>query len=115
LLTYNSKTSETKNEREERKKKIENQRNQLEEIVDNQTVNKTNTVGMHLPSRFGARFWQCGSPSVFSCTMAWRSFMSWISGGQCFASSWWVFLPSVAPASQQDFWYVVLTLSAYSL
>jgi hypothetical protein len=46
--------------------------------------------------------------------MAWRSFV--LAGGSgSFASSWWFFLPSVAPTSQQDFQFTEFTLSALSL
>jgi hypothetical protein len=36
-------------------------------------------------------------------------------GCQNFASSWWYFLPGMSPASQQDFCFTELTLSASSL
>jgi hypothetical protein len=50
------------------------------------------------------------------CNMAWRRFV-WAGGSGCqsFDSSWWFFLPSVAPASQQNFWFTELMLSASAL
>jgi hypothetical protein len=47
------------------------------------------------------------------CNVAWRSFV-WAGGSECqsFDSSWCFFLPSVAPASQQDFLFTELMVSA---
>jgi hypothetical protein len=36
-------------------------------------------------------------------------------GCQCFVSSWWLFLPVLSPASQQDFYFTEFMLSASSL
>jgi hypothetical protein len=45
-----------------------------------------------------------GALLVSQCNVTWRSFV-WAGGSRCqtFASSGYFFLPSVAPASQQDF------------
>jgi hypothetical protein len=50
------------------------------------------------------------------CNVAWRSFV-WAGGSECrsFDSFWCFFLPNVALASQQDFWFMELTLSASAL
>jgi hypothetical protein len=54
-----------------------------------------------------------GSLWLSQCNVAWRSFV-WAGGSGCWSpgSSWCFFLPSVAPVSQQNFWLLVLTLSA---
>jgi hypothetical protein len=61
-------------------------------------------VGLHLPSRFGDSVWWCGRPPVFSVLHGVEKLCTgWGLGCRSFASSWWFFLPSVAPASQQEF------------
>jgi hypothetical protein len=50
--------------------------------------------------------------SVIWCGEALHEMGIW---GVGVASSWWFFLPSMAPASQQDFWFTELMLSAFSL
>jgi hypothetical protein len=75
-------------------------------------------VVLHLPSRFGAGVWQDRSPPGFSVLHGMEKlrvdcgFRVWE-----FCLFWLVFsfLPSVAPASEQEFWFTDLTLSASSL
>jgi hypothetical protein len=54
------------------------------------------------------------SSLLFSqCKVAWRSFV-WAGGSGCQSSdsSWCFFLPSMAPASQQDFLFMEVMVSA---
>jgi hypothetical protein len=68
-------------------------------------------VSLRLPSRL-----RVGALLVSPYNVAWRSYV-WAGDSGCwiFASSWWFFLPGVSPASQQDFYFMELTLSASSL
>jgi hypothetical protein len=62
------------------------------------------SVGLCLPCRFEPASGSVGVLLVSQCDVSWRGFMK--GGGLgywSFASSWWFFPPSMAPASQQDF------------
>jgi hypothetical protein len=66
-----------------------------------------------LPSRFGAGVWWQGSPPVSQCNVVCRSFLqAEVRGDDILILLGALFMPRVAPASQQDFWFTKLTLPA---
>jgi hypothetical protein len=67
-----------------------------------------------LLSRFGASIWQWQGPSGFLSVM-WHGeafYRLGIQGVEVFILLGALFLPSVVPVSQQDFWFTKFTLCA---
>jgi hypothetical protein len=62
-------------------------------------------VGLLLPGRLGAGVWQCRSPPGFSSLTCYGEALCWLGvcGVRVLLILGGFFLPSMAPASQQNF------------